>query len=267
MKVAALQFNITWENPTENFRILEEMVEKSDLPPGTLLVLPELFAVGFTMDVQKLGEPEDGPTWQFLRRLAMKYQLHVLGGQLVLGAGGKGLNRCIGFASNGTSLGTYQKLQPFAPGGESASYQAGSQPMLFQLGDIRIGPFICYDLRFPEIFRPLGRQATHLYTVIASWPIARIHHWERLLKARAIENQAFLVGVNRTGQDPLLTYSGKSLIIDYHGEILADAGAEPGVITAELDLNALDEYRKKCPFLSDIRPDYVQSISKSSTES
>ena len=126
--------------------------------------------------------------------------------------------------------------------------------MTFQAGEWTVSPFICYDLRFPEIFRTAA--ASHrpeLYVVIANWPEKRILHWVRLLQARAIENQAYVVGVNRIGTDPYYHYPGRSLILDPHGEIVADAGADEGVLRACLDLASLRKYREGLPFLKDMR--------------
>jgi predicted amidohydrolase len=119
--------------------------------------------------------------------------------------------------------------------------------------DFQVAPFVCYDLRFPEIFRAAVKQETGLFVVIANWPSAREEHWLALLKARAIENQAYVLGVNRCGDDPKLHYSGRSQLIDPRGAILADAGESEGVISAELDLKALEEYRSSFPALADMK--------------
>jgi predicted amidohydrolase len=145
-------------------------------------------------------------------------------------------------------------MQPFTPGGEADHYAAGERPVAFRWNDCTVSPFVCYDLRFPEIFRQAA--AAHqpeLFAVIANWPEKRIQHWVRLLQARAIENQAYVIGVNRVGADPHLTYPGRSLIIDPQGEILVDAGSNEGCIRAKLDLPGLRKYREGLPFLADLR--------------
>ena len=126
--------------------------------------------------------------------------------------------------------------------------------MVFKWNDCVISPFICYDLRFPEIFREaVAAHRPELFVVIANFPEKRIGHWVPLLQARAIENQAYVVGVNRVGKDPHYTYGGRSLIIDPHGEILADADAREGFISAQLDLAGLRKYREGLPFLDDLK--------------
>ena len=257
MHIAGLQFDIAWENPAANFAKVEGLVETANLPEGTLLALPELFAVGFTMETHQLGEEPGGPTERFLAHLARKHRICVMGGVLGKTAEGRGINQSIAFSPTGAELVRYEKLQPFTLGGETAAYKAGHQPRTFDWNGARVAPYICYDLRFPEIFRPAARAGAHLYVVIANWPNMRIHHWVRLLQARAIENQAWVLGINRRGNDPKLPYSGRTLIVDPHGEIVADAGDRDSVIQHDIDLASLAEYRKLFPALSDIRSDYV----------
>src|SRR5690606_6307419 len=116
-----------------------------------------------------------------------------------------------------------------------------------------VSPLICYDLRFPEAFRLATKQGAEMFVVIANWPTARVEHWLTLLKARAIENQAYVIGCNRVGRDPKVVYPGRSVIIDPRGNVLADAGGDPGVISSSIDAAALREYRKTFPALNDIR--------------
>jgi predicted amidohydrolase len=121
-------------------------------------------------------------------------------------------------------------------------------------GEGLVSPFVCYDLRFPELFRQvIAMQQPEVFVVIASWPEKRILHWVRLLQARAIENQAYVIGVNRVGNDPYYHYTGRSVIVDFNGEILADAGEAEGWISARLELSTLRKYREGLPFLKDIK--------------
>jgi len=133
---------------------------------------------------------------------------------------------------------------------------SGAEPVDFEWSGCRVAPTVCYDLRFPELFRRAvarSGRAVELLAVIANWPVARIEHWSALLRARAIENQAYVAGCNRIGTDPALTYNGHSQIIDPSGKVVADAGGKGTVIRAELDLANLREYRRKLPFLADMR--------------
>jgi predicted amidohydrolase len=150
----------------------------------------------------------------------------------------------------------YCKVQPFSPGGESENYSPGDRIVVTSWCGFKLAPFICYDLRFPEVFRIAVRRGANLITVIANWPVARIDHWVTLLQARAIENQAFVAGVNRCGTDPKLTYNGRSLIVHPSGRILADAGGRDALIHADVSLDDLMTYRAQLPFLKDIRNSY-----------
>jgi len=138
-------------------------------------------------------------------------------------------------------------------GGESKNYEAGAEILTFKWHGFVVAPFVCYDLRFPELFREGARQAAQLFVVIANWPIKRIQHWVVLLQARAIENQAYVVGVNRTGSDPTYPYNGRSLIVNPHGDILVDAGSSECVISADVDLATVEAWRAEFPALQDMR--------------
>ena len=169
------------------------------------------------------------------------------------GKDGRVRNKALVFSSTGELLSFYAKMRPFTPGGESEHYAAGEHTTMFQWQDCHVSPFICYDLRFPELFRQAAvAHRPQLFLVIASWPEKRILHWARLLQARAIENQAYVVGVNRVGNDPYYRYTGRSMIVDFNGEIIADAGETEDCCQARLDLAALQKYRQGLPFLNDM---------------
>ncbi len=209
VNVIALQFDIAWENKAANFDEVRRRLTDARPEKDSLVVLPEMFATGFTMNTGAMAETCGGETEQFLARTAKESGIFLLAGAAMRG---------------------------------------------LRWGDCTVSPFVCYDLRFPEIFRQAA--AAHrpeLFVVIANWPEKRIQHWIRLLQARAIENQACVVGVNRIGNDPYYAYGGHSLIIDPLGEILADAGTREGSIQAKLDLANLRKYREGLPFLADMR--------------
>jgi omega-amidase len=253
MRVYGCQFDLTWENPATNLAKAREVLLANRPQPGALVVLPELFATGFTMNVEGLAEPPEGPTEQGLAALAQEFQITLLGGVLGRGPGGRARNLCVGFSPAGREVVRYAKMQPFTPGGESQHYEAGEAPVLFPWEGFSVAPFICYDLRFPEIFRAAVVRGAQVFAVMANWPVTRIEHWTALLRARAIENQAYVVGVNRCGTDPKLTYNGRSLIVGPSGDVLAHAGEGQVVIQADVDLTTLMEYRKALPFLEDMR--------------
>ena len=141
----------------------------------------------------------------------------MLGGTVTKGANDKGRNECVAFSPEGRLLARYCKMQPFTLGGEMKHYSAGPAVARFEWGGFSVSPFICYDLRFPELFREATRRGASLLVVIANWPIVRVDHWVTLLRARAIENLAYVVGVNRCGTDPALVYPGRSIVVDPKG--------------------------------------------------
>ena len=253
MNVACVQFDIAWENKAANYSRVRSLLGAATIPRSSLVLLPEMFATGFSMDVAAIAEEQGGATEQFLADTAREFGVFLLGGVVTRGAGGRGRNECVVFSPEGRLMARYCKMQPFTLGGETACYEAGDAPLLFQCGEISVAPFICYDLRFPELARAVAARHPHLITYIANWPNARLHHWTRLLQARAIENQCYVAGVNRIGNDPRFQHSGRTMIVDPHGEILADAGSTQGVIQATVDAAGLAEYRRVFPALADMR--------------
>ncbi len=253
MQIVACQLDVVWENKPANHDRVRAMLESIAIKPGDLIVLPEMFATGYSMNVAAIAEPLGGETQQFLAELAKNLQCFVIGGVAIRGSQGRGRNEAVVFGPAGQSLARYCKLHPFSYAGETKHYQAGEDIQIFEWHGFKVAPFVCYDLRFPEIFRHAVRRGAELMAVIANWPELRESHWLTLLRARAIENQAYVVGVNRAGSDPHVRYSGHSLIVGPRGETLAEAGEAPQVIVAEIDPACLLQYRQQFPALADIR--------------
>ncbi|MGH7972858.1 MAG: nitrilase-related carbon-nitrogen hydrolase [Limisphaerales bacterium] len=254
MDILALQLDISWENKAQNFSNVHRLLAQAAPGSGSLVALPEMFATGFSMNTAAIAEPYGGDTEVFLASMAREFGVYILGGAAMRGRDGLVRNKALLFSPTGELAGFYAKMRPFTPGGESEHYTAGEKPTVFPLPACHLAPLICYDLRFPELFR--ASAATHrleLFVVIANWPQKRVLHWTRLLQARAIENQAYVVGVNRVGQDPFYTYSGHSAVIDFNGDIIADAGEAEGFVCATLDFATLKKYRDGLPFLKDMR--------------
>ena len=255
MKVFCCQHDIAWEERTANHATVAALLAPAEIPRGSLVLLPEMFACGFSLNVPAIAEGAARESEKFLSTTARELGVYLLGGIVGHGAGGRGRNEAVVYSPEGDEVARYCKTQPFAPGGEASAYEAGDGPVSFAWGACLVSPFICYDLRFPEVQRRAA--GAHLMTFIASWPDARLAHWVKLLQARAIENQCWVAGVNRIGSDPHLHYSGRSLIVNHQGEIVADAEDRAGVIGAEIDLAAMAEYRRDKPFLADMRGDFV----------
>ncbi|HEX5446549.1 MAG TPA: nitrilase-related carbon-nitrogen hydrolase, partial [Pirellulales bacterium] len=159
------------------------------------------------------------------------------------------------FGPTGALVARYAKLQPFTLADETKHYEAGGSVVTFPWQGFSVAPFVCYDLRFPELFRASVRRGAELMVVIANWPQSREAHWLALLRARAIENQSYVLGVNRAGDDPHLRYGGHSLLVDPRGETVIEAGSGPQVLSAEIERATLVDYRRDFPALGDMRSD------------
>ncbi len=255
MKTFLVQLDVVWEDRTANFAKVSSLLEKHSIPPGSLIVLPEMFATGFSMNLGVTVEAASSETESFLSELAQTHQSTVIAGLVRQGKNGKGRNETVVMESSGKALARFCKLHPFSFSGEDQHYEKGENVVFFELGGFVVSPLICYDLRFPEAFRLAVKRGAELMVVIAQWPSKRTQHWVTLLQARAIENQAYVIGVNRCGDDPKFHYDGRSIVVDPHGTIIADAGANEGVTSAELDPNIVRQWRLEFPALKDIRTD------------
>ncbi len=254
MNVVALQFDIVWEDKQANFAKVRRLLAAAAPARDSLVVLPEMFATGFSMNADVVAESAGGETEHYLANTAREFGVCLLAGVAMRGRDGHARNKALVFSPAGELLSFYAKMRLFTPGREPEHYVAGKRTVAFHWADCTIAPFICYDLRFPELFRDAA--ATYqpeLFVVIANFPEKRIEQWVRLLQARAIENQAYVLGANRVGSDPYYTYGGRSLVIAPEGGILADAAECEGCIRAELDLAALRKYRAGLPFLADLK--------------
>jgi omega-amidase len=253
MQVVACQLDIAWEDKPVNHERVGAMLAEANVKPGALVALPEMFATGFSMHVGTIAEAEDGPTHAFLAQLAKQLESYVIGGVVTRAAGGRGRNEAVVYGPDGGEVARYCKMQPFSLAGETKHYEAGAGVASFRWGEFTVAPFVCYDLRFPEVFRLAVRGGADLMVVIANWPEPRDAHWLALLRARAIENLCYVVGVNRAGSDPHVRYAGHSLVVGPRGETVAQAGQQPEVLTAEIELAPLVEYRRQFPALDDMR--------------
>ncbi|MBN2123954.1 MAG: carbon-nitrogen family hydrolase [Deltaproteobacteria bacterium] len=253
MKIAAVQMDISWHNREANHARARSFGERAREAGADLLVLPEMFSTGFSMDAAVTAEALDGPTPQFLRSLARDLGMAVLGGFVLERPEGRPQNVSLAVDAQGWDLALYAKIHQIALLDEHTCYDPGELPTTFALGDLRATALICYDLRFPELFRAVVDRL-ELILVIASWPSTRQLHWDVLLRARAIECQCFVVGVNRVGDGGGLHFTGGSAVIDPLGEILAHAGESEGLLLADIDPAQVREVRRTLPFLRDRKP-------------
>lgn len=243
LKLAMVQTALRWHDPAANRAHMNEMLA-GVTPDVQLVVLPEMFNTGFTMAPEDCAEPHDGDSVQWLRDTARRLGA-VVTGSLAVREGESHFNR-LHWATPGGELLTYDKRHLFRMAGEHNHYQAGDRRLIAAIGDWRVCPLVCYDLRFPVWSR--NHQDYDLLIYVANWPAVRRESWRRLLHARAIENLSYVVGVNRIGEDGNgVGYSGDSLALDWLGDPLADCGEQPGVNIVSLDHAALVGYRERFP--------------------
>jgi omega-amidase len=243
LRVAAIQADLRWQNPEANRAAFDAVLDQ--LSPTDLVVLPEMFNTGFTMHAAELAERENGPTTQWLRERARGLG-SVIAGSLIIESGGRYYNRLVWMKPDGEAQ-TYDKRHLFRLAGEDKHYTAGNARPIMELKGWRIRPLICYDLRFPAWSR--RRDDYDVLVYVANWPDRRHQAWQVLLQARAIENQCYLIGVNRVGKDgDGLNYAGGTVIHDALGETVASGGAAAGVVSASLEYSSLARVRAKLPF-------------------
>ncbi|MGP1345717.1 MAG: nitrilase-related carbon-nitrogen hydrolase [Phycisphaerales bacterium] len=287
MRVHLVQYNIAWEDKPANHAAVRSLLENARpaIHAGDLILLPEMFDTGFSLNVgvtadtevdRPGGDPEPGGVMgvstTFAEALAKHHSAWVIAG-ITLALRGHtndmgepmGINRSLVIDPEGRIAGHYDKVHPFTFGREGERFTPGNAVRSFSINaagrSTELCPFVCYDLRFPELFRAsLDLPNTpEVFSIIANWPAARAEHWRALCIARAIENLAFVIAVNRCGRDPHLEYTGGSIVVDPMGRVLAelpspdpDAPTE-GVLSADLDLDALRAWRSKFPALRDRR--------------
>jgi predicted amidohydrolase len=257
VKVSAVQHDIVWEDPEATCRRLAPMVATAVEDGARLVVLSEMFASGFSMDTERVAEAPDGVSTSFLLGQAAKHGVWVCGSVPLRGEGGALPTNSLLLAAPDGALHRYDKIHPFSYSGEHERYAAGAEHVTVDVEGLRVSLFVCYDLRFADEFWSEADR-TDCYVVPANWPSSRRAHWRVLLRARAIENQAYVVGVNRVGTGGTLEYVGDSRIIGPMGQVLADAPPVDGagvkrILTVDVDPAQVAQTRAEYPFLADRR--------------
>jgi len=249
LTLALIQADLVWADPEANRHRLEQLMEQQ--PGVDLHVLPETFTTGFLGDEDAADDESmgTGPTLEWMRAQARGREAAICGSYVVV-ENGRRHNRFVFVDQTGECLGHYDKRHLFGPGGEGQRYTPGDQLTLIEWHGWRIDLQVCYDLRFPVWCR--NDRDFDLQLFVANWPSPRTSHWQALLRARAIENQAYVIGVNRVGVDgKQVPYSGCSLAFGPVGETLLELDDSESVAAVELDRRALESYRTKLPFLGD----------------
>lgn len=264
MRIALGQLNMAWEDKELSLQKMEQQVRMAAAGQADVIFFPEMSLTGFSMELSRIGENAVCPeSREWVKELAVRYRTGIGYGWAALPEQGqdKGTNRFTMLDKDGSVLGEYSKLHPFRYGGEADVYQGGDSLVTVPFCGHHIGLFVCYDLRFPEIFQALSDEADVL-VVIADWPDSRRDHWLALLKARAIENQAYVAGVNCVGEIGGLSYSGDSSIFDPLGNLLGTRYGQEGIVVCDVGEDA-QSLRQKFQMKCDRRNEwYIQQYKK-----
>jgi len=253
INAAAIQFNVKQGDVDANLAYVREALKKASVQGVQLAVLPEMWSSGFAYKNLNGLAQRTAQIVEELTTLSRELNL-VIVGSMPEPNGDKVFNT-IYVADNGKLVGSYRKLHLFSLLGEDKAFDSGDNFLVAETSIGKIGVIICYDLRFPELSRRLALEGAQIICVSAQWPKPRQEHWRTLLRARAIENQLFVVSCNACGMIGKLDFFGMSMIIDPKGEVLAEAGEEESSIVAELDMQAMEEWRKQIPCFNDRRPE------------
>jgi omega-amidase len=252
LSITIIQTSLYWEDKAANLRMLEEKIN-SIKERTEIVVLPEMFSTGFSMKPELLAESMEDETVQWMKRISAEKRI-ILTGSVIIKENNHFYNRLVWMLPNG-EYGFYDKRHLFGYAGEDDHYTAGTKRLIASVKGWKINLLVCYDLRFPVWARQQSQPEGPEYDLliyVANWPERRAHAWKTLLQARAIENQCFVVGVNRVGKDGNdIPHSGDSMIIDALGEVLYTKKEEEDIFTIILDKTNLEEVRQKLPFLKD----------------
>lgn len=240
MRLALAQLDIAWEDKNKNKETSLQFIKHAATEKVDMILFPEMTLTGFSMNTSFIGE-NNKETLEFFKKVSSKFNIFIGFGYVEGFSNSK--NKYSIVSPQGAELVDYTKIHPFSFGEETKFYESGTKISLFKAFDFNIAPFICYDLRFPEIFQIASKKAT-LITVAANWPMERREHWITLLKARAIENQCYIAGVNRVGEGNALNYSGDSMIIDPLGNIISSLYMEEGLVIADIYPDEVSKVRR-----------------------
>jgi len=251
MKINICQYSPIWENPSESIKKINALV-KTDYTDSDLLIFPEMTLSGFTMESDKFAEGPDGISVRYFSRLATELNTNIFAG-VIEKVEESIFNSLFHFNQDGLIQAIYRKIHPFRNAKEDIYYTAGIHPVTTNISDKTFGLSICYDLRFPELFRFYAKDGVDILVNIANWPTPRIEHWETLLKSNAITNQSYMIGVNRVGVDHFGRYNGCSSVFGPMGNKILSIENEEKIVSFEIDSEYLLHTRTKLPFLKDIK--------------
>ena len=263
MKVGCIQLNVRFGKVEENYTRAEQLIREAAAKGAEIIVLPEMWNTGYALqDLAVLADENGTRTKEFLQRLALELHVHIVGGSVSIKSGDKFYNTMYTVNNNGEHVGEYSKAHLFRLMDEHLYLDAGEAMNNFKLGDLDAAGVICYDIRFPEWLRVHALNGAKVLFVPAQWPTERIDHWKTILQARAIENQCFIVAVNRTARNPQ-NYNGQSMVIEPWGDVLWVGEADEELAVIDVDFDKVDEVRSRIPVYADRRPNLYQAVTKS----
>lgn len=255
-KLALAQLNIEFAQPEKNFQKVADEVQEAAAHQAQVVVFPEMWNTGYALtQLDELADVDGQHTQKLLSQLASQYKINIVGGSVATKQNGHFFNTTYVFNDAGQLVGHYNKVHLFGLMKEDQYLAAGKEENFFKLTEVPSASFICYDLRFPEWIRTVARHGADILYFPAEWPAVRVPQWQIMLQSRAIENQCFVVAVNRVGDDPDNHFNGHSLVIDPLGKIIQDAGEQETITYATVDTAQLNQVRGPIPVFKDRRPD------------
>lgn len=256
MKIACVQMNIHYGEPEKNFAAIEKYIKAAALSNVDVIVFPEMWNTGYALtELNNLADENGEKTKELLAKLSQEYNVNIVGGSVATKRKDGFFNTMYVANRTGKIIAQYDKAHLFKLMDEHLFMNAGQSVNTFELDGTVCGGVICYDLRFPEWIRTHTLDGAKIMFIPAEWPTKRIDHWQLLLQARAIENQCFIVAVNRVGSDPGNEFNGHSMVIAPWGELLISGQTDEGIYYADLDLQQVDHVRKTIPVFQDRRTD------------
>ncbi len=250
MKIGLIQYSPIYENKESTAKLIDSILEtESD---SDLIIFPEMSLTGYTINSAQFSEEIDGFGMQYFMKLSSKLRKHIIAG-IIERDENRFYNSLYHFSPDGLINARYRKIHPFSFAEEHKSFFSSDETVITKINGLKIGLSICYDLRFPELFRYYGKAKCEIIINIANWPVQRIDFWKLFMRARAAENLCFSIGVNRVGDDPFVSYNGKSCIFDPLGKEIFMSADNTGIYTVEIDPQKVNEVRNKYPFLEDIK--------------
>lgn len=262
MKLGCIQLQVAFGDVEKNFSRVEELIREAANKGAEIVILPEMWNTSYALEkLEGLADIDGERTKAFLSQLAKELHVHIVGGSVATKKGDQFYNTMLVYNNEGELVGEYDKAHLFRLMDEHLHLSSGNTQNNFKLGDLDAAGVICYDIRFPEWLRLHALNGAKVLFVSAQWPTARIDHWKTLLQARAIENQCFVVAVNRISRNKD-NFNGQSMVIEPWGEILWTGGEDEELAIVDVDFSKVDEVRTRIPVYDDRRPELYQDVLK-----